>query len=194
MLLHLVYSPENQTLTIKQNLKTFFGFSIYIFFGIWAALAPSYIVRGYPPPERAILIPYFLVTFLVVLWGWLAARMLTIFSHKTRTLLPQLILNGLVYIALVFGPVATISSSVKLIPVLRTYSILWDKRHQYIKNAVKQGETSVVVTNLQKHKNLRELDNSSLWMVGELEEDPNYWINQGAAWYYGLDKISTRSK
>ena len=192
MILYLVYSTAHRTITVRQTLQTFFEFSIFAFLGVWAALAPSYLARGYAPPERAILIPYFLITCLVILWGWLTASLLNMFFRKAHTIVLQVILIGLVYIALVFGPIATISANLDLIPVLRTYSNLWDERHQFIKDAVKQGETSVVVTNLQKHKDLSDLDKSSLWIVGELEEDPDYWINQGAAWYYGLEELSTK--
>jgi hypothetical protein len=98
----------------------------------------------------------------------------------------------MLYVAMLFGPIATITSNLKLLPLLRTYAILWDERDQFIRDAVERGERTLVVTNFQKHKELRGLDHTSLWMVGDLEEDPDYWINQGAAWYYGLDKISTK--
>jgi hypothetical protein len=99
---------------------------------------------------------------------------------------------GLVYIALFFGPIATINANLKLLPTLRTYSILWDERDQVIRDAVNRGEKTLTVANFQNHKDLQGLDNSSLWIVGDLEEDPDYWINQGAAKYYGLDKLSTK--
>lgn len=192
MLLFLVYSPANQITSLRKITRMYFEFSIYIFLGIWASFAPSFIIRGYAPPERALLISYFLITCLAILWGWLAANLLHLLFKKARTQLPQLITIGLVYVALVYGPIATISSNLKLIPTLRTYSILWDERDQIIKDAVKSGKRSIVVPNFQKHKELQALDNDSLWIVGDLEEDPDYWINQGAAWYYGLDEISTK--
>jgi hypothetical protein len=192
MLLYLVYSPVSQAKSLKQIVKMFIESSMYVFVGIWAAFAPSFIIRGYAPPERAMLIPFFLISCLVILWGWLAASLLNLFFKKTRTCLPQLVIVGLVYIVLVYGPIATLSANLKLIPTLRTYSNLWDERDQLIKEAVNRGERTIVVTNFQKHRELRVLDNSSLWIVGDLEEDPGYWINQGAAWYYGLDELSTK--
>jgi hypothetical protein len=192
MLIYLVYSSSNQVVTIRQIVSRYLETSIFIFFGIWAALAPSFVIRGYAPPERALLIAFFLVTCLVIFWGWLAATTLHLFLIKTNTYLLQLTTIGLVYIALFFGPVATISSNLKLLPTLRTYSILWDERDQIIRDAVNRGEKTLTVTNFQKHKDLQALDNSSLWIVGDLEEDPDYWINQGAAKYYGLDKLSTK--
>ena len=192
MLLYLVYSPANQTIPSRKFVRMLLEYSIYIFLGVWAALAPSFVIRGYAPPERALLIPFFLIACLVILWGWLAASLLHPLFIKTRAYLPKIIIAGFVYIILIFGPIATISANLKLIPTLRAYSILWDERDQAIRDAVKSGESSIVVPNFQKHKELRALDNNSLWIVGDLEEDPDYWINQGAAWYYGLNELSTK--
>jgi len=192
MLIYLVCSSSNQAITLRQIVSRYFEMSIYVFLGIWSALAPSFIIRGYSPPERALLIAFFLITCLVIFWGWLAATLLHLFFIKTSAYLLQLAMLGLVYIALIFGPIATITANLKLLPILITYSILWDERDQFIKDAVNRGEKILTVTNFQKHKDLRRLDNSSLWIVGDLEEDPDYWINQGAARYYGLDKLSAK--
>lgn len=192
MLIYLVYSPSNQAITSRQIVSRYFELSFYVFLGIWSALAPSFIIRGYAPPERALLIAFFLITCMVIYWGWLAATIIHLFFMKTSTYLLQITMIGLVYTALVFGPTATITANLKLMPTLRTYSILWDERDQVIKEAVNRGEQTLTVTNFQKHKDLRSLDNSSLWIVGDLEEDPDYWINQGAAWYYGLDELATK--
>ena len=192
MLIYLVCSSSNQTITLRQIASRYFETSIFAFLGIWSALAPSFVIRGYAPPERALLIAFFLVTCLVVFWGWLVATILRLFVLKADNYLPQFIILGLVYTALVFGPIATITANLKLLPTLRTYSILWDERDQIIRDAVNRGEKILTVANFQKHKDLQGLDNSSLWIVGDLEEDPDYWINQGAARYYGLDKLSTK--
>jgi hypothetical protein len=192
MLICLVCSSSNPTITLRKIASRYFEISIFVFLGVWSALAPSFIIRGYAPPERAMLIAFFLVTCLVIFWGWLAATILHLLFIKTNTYLLQLTMIGLVYIALFFGPIATINANLKLLPTLRTYSILWDERDQVIRDAVNRGEKILTVTNFQKHKDLQGLDNSSLWIVGDLEEDPDYWINQGAAKYYGLDKLSTK--
>ena len=192
MLIYLVCSSLNQATTLRQIINRYFEISIFVFLGVWSTLVPSFVIRGYAPPERALLIAFFLVTCLVIFWGWLAATILHSLFIKTNTYPLELTMIGLVYIALVFGPIATITANLKLLPSLRIYSILWDERDQVIRDAGNRGERILTVTNFQKHKDLQGLDNASLWIVGDLEEDPDYWINQGAARYYGLDQLSTK--
>ena len=174
------------------KLLLFFEKSFIVFLGVWSAFAISYIPRGVSPPERALLLPYFLVTCLAIYYGWIAASMVYARLSRTALIVAQATITLLVYVGLVLGPVFTGIGGIRLLPTIKTYAILWDERDQLIRESAARGERTVTVTDFQKHAGLRELGELTIWKEGELEEDPNYWTNQAAAWYYGVDEISAK--
>ena len=86
--------------------------------------------------------------------------------------------------------VRTASASAQLIPTLRIYAQLWDERDAFLRQAGAQHKGAVVIPSLRRNPALHDLPPTSIWMLGELEENPGFWINQAAASYYGLKSIS----
>lgn len=190
--LNLFFQDEKPNVSISWGLKQFGLAGMVVLFGIWAALSPSFVIRGFAPPGRALLIPYFFASILAIYLGWLTMCVL-------RTLFPKKLVDwaylGLplaLYLVIFAGPISTTTGSIKFLPHLQTYSRMWDERDQLLRESAAQGLKRVSVTNFQRHPALSQFDHSSVWMVGDFDEEPSYWINRGAAWYYGIKRISSR--
>ncbi|GAB4430734.1 MAG: hypothetical protein Kow002_19080 [Anaerolineales bacterium] len=191
MFINLFYWREFKEMGYQRTIKRFMITTLIIFIGVWASLSPSFVIRGFAPPERALLIPYFLTSCLAVYWGWLGAGFLRNFLSSAHLKWLQVAIPLLLYIVLYFGPVSTGLSGIKFLPDLQTYSRMWDERDQFLRESAARGEKHVTVTNFHRHEALRRFEKSSVWMLGDFDEEPTYWINTGAAWYYGLDTISS---
>jgi hypothetical protein len=161
---------------------------LFVLAGIWAGIAPAYLLRGGMPPQRVLLGAYFLAACLAVFWGILGSLFM-------RSLLPYTALSaqawislGLLALILLWGVLPFAKSQVKLVPPLREYSSLWDQRHQALLKAAFRGESMVVTTDLTRLKTLSNLG-TRLWLVGDFETSPENWINICAARYYGVERI-----
>lgn len=176
----------------RDIIHSFFENLFIVFLGVWSAFAISFISRGVSPPERALLLPYFLITYLAIYSGWIASSVVIDRLSNNFRILAQVIITLLAYTGLVYGPLITAIGSIKLLPAIKTYAELWDERDQHIRESAARGEQEITVTNFHKHPGLYELGDLTIWKEGELEEDPNYWTNQAVAWYYGVDEISTK--
>ena len=67
------------------------------------------------------------------------------------------------------------------VPLYRTFAQSWDERSQFIQEAARSGETEVTVPG-----------GSSMFGVGNLNIDPDNWINKCMASYYQVDRIIGR--
>jgi hypothetical protein len=79
-------------------------------------------------------------------------------------------------------------SYVNLIPVFRHYAQLWDERDAYLRHAKIAGQTDVVVFSFKGHPDFRDI-RKTIWVRGDMEDNPEYWINNEASAYYGLNPI-----
>ena len=156
--------------------------------GVWAGIAPAYILRGALPPERVLLFSYFLVVCLVVFWGGILAVWLRSLVSGTQLVLFEFVTLCFLLVFTKLAVVPFFTSQLHLIEPLKEYSMRWDDRHQHLISAKSNGETTVVVTDFMKIDGLRKL-RSKLWLTGDLETSPSYWINQGAAQFYGVTQI-----
>jgi len=188
-----LFYPKNKTNEdIKDLFRSLLENGFIVFLGVWAAFAISYVPRGVPPPERALFLPYFLATCLVIYSGWIVASMLYPRLPRSAFAIAQAAITIMVYTGLVLGPVFTSIGGIRLLPAIKTYANLWDERDQKIRESAARGEKTITVTDFQKHPGLQDMGELTIWKEGELEEDPNYWTNQAAAWYYGVDAISAK--
>ena len=173
----------------KSSLAIFFGVSlIFVLIGIWAGITPAYLLRGGLPPQRVLLSAYFLASCLTILWGLLGALFLRSILPKTSLAAQGWISLGLLILIIIRGVLPFSDSQVKLIPPLRNYASLWDERHLTMREAALSGESVIVTTDLSRVKSLSELG-PRLWLVGDFETSPEYWINRCAARYYGVEQI-----
>jgi hypothetical protein len=156
---------------------------------LWMGLFPGYTVFGVPPPDRAIftamfifLMAYALFCFLI---GWIVGSLLPSSFQNPVYVLLAFCLAVLVYLS----PIQTAISQLKLIPILQLYAHLWDERDAFLRRAGEQGQGDVTIPSIRYHPDLGALK-STIWLVGELEEDPGNWKNNAASIYYGLHSIT----
>jgi hypothetical protein len=164
---------------------------LFVLMGIWAGIVPAYLLRGGVPPQRVLLFAYFLAACLAIFWGVLGALLLRSMLPRTSSALQGWISLGLLGLIIFWGVLPFAKSQVDLVLPLRNYSSLWDDRHQALLVAPLHGGSDIVTTDLTRVKALSELG-TRLWLVGDFETSPEYWINRCAARYYGLDKISVK--
>lgn len=184
------YSTDKYVVSFRWVWKVYLFSFVLMLASVCAALIPSYLLRGILPPERALVIPYFLVSCCVSCWGWLTLMILKTGFRRGAHFM-RLLMIGLFFVGIILGPISSTLAGLELIPILKTYSSLWDKRHQSILLAVQQNEHNVVVTDLNKNKSLSNL-RLKLWLQADFEPDEKHWVNQAAARYYGLDSLSVK--
>lgn len=176
---------RTQNITIARNLVLSL---VFVEIGIWAAIAPAYLLRGGMPPERVLLFAYFLIACLVVYWGSLCALFLMSNLPHATIVFQRWTALGLLVLLIVLGVFPHIVSQLQLIPPLQEYSTFWDERHQSLVSASQAGEAVPEVKDVTRIVSLRKL-RMKLWLTGDFETEPNHWINRCAAQYYGVEQI-----
>jgi hypothetical protein len=161
---------------------------IFALIGIWAGMAPAYLLRGGVPPQRVLLSAYFLTACLAIYWGILSILLL-------RSILPQASLGvqswitlGLLILIIILGVLPFAISQLEWVQPLKIYATLWDERHQTMLAASLRGESMIVTRDLAKVNTLSELG-TKLWLIGDFETSPDNWINRCGAEYYGVEQI-----
>lgn len=188
-LIHVIPGIRLDTKVIFRSLVTAGVFAYLI---ILAAITPSFAARGIAPPERALLLPMFFLVSFVIYSGWCFGGIFSGISSGRLVSWIQTGVAGLAILCLLAGPLATLVSNIRTIPVLKSYAAIWDERDRLIRLHVSSGGRTIVVASIQKAKELSKLQPDSIWKVGDIDEDPDYWVNRAAAQYYGLEEISTR--
>jgi hypothetical protein len=179
-------------LDAKVFFRSLFVAGVFAYLIILAAITPSFAARGIAPPERALLLPMFILVSFVIYSGWCFGGIFSGSSSGRLFSWIQTGVAGLTILCLLAGPLATLVSNIRTIPVLKSYAAIWDERDRLIRLHVSSGGRTIVVASIQKAKELSKLQPDSIWKVGDLDEDPDYWVNRAAAQYYGLEEISTR--
>jgi hypothetical protein len=159
--------------------------------GIWAGIAPAYILRGGVPPERVLLFSFFLVAGVVIFWGMLSSMLLRTNLPSSKQVFSNWIAPGLLIFLIVWELLPFMNSQLNLISPLQRYSAVWDQRQQSLLAASQSNPSNVIVDNISKIEGLRKL-RTKLWLTGDFEDDPNYWVNRCAAEYYGVNQIITK--
>ena len=173
----------------KSSIAIYFAASLlFALLGIWACIAPAYLLRGGMPPQRVMLSAYFLAACLVIFWGILGAVMLRSILPRTSLAAQGWISLGLLTLVMLWGVLPFANSQLKLIPPLRNYTLLWDERNLKLLVSAQNGEAVILTTDLSRVNALNEL-RTRLWLVGDLETAPDNWINVCAARYYGVEQI-----
>jgi len=173
----------------KSSIAIYFGGSLlFALIGIWACIAPAYLLRGGMPPQRVMLSAYFLAACLMICWGILGALLLRSILPRTSIAMQGWVSLGLLTLVLIWGVLPFANSQVKLVPPLKNYSSLWDQRHHTMVAAVQNGESIIVTTDLSRVKAISAL-NTRLWLVGDFETASDNWINHCAAQYYGVEQV-----
>lgn len=187
------FSVEEQTNQAKSRgmvlLRTVVLALLAACFMLWMGFFPGYTVFGVRPPDRAIFTAMFIFLWIYgmvcLLIGW---SIRSLFSQTAHSWSKFVLILGLA-ILIYFSPVQTASSQFKLIPVFQLYAQLWDSRDTLLRLSAEQGHMDVVVVSIRRNRALSDLG-ATIWLLGELEENPANWKNQAAANYYNLNSIT----
>ena len=151
-----------------------------------AGNAPAYAVMQSGPPLRSAIIPQAILTAGLMVWGFSAGLAAHTALETTRPQPEFLALTGLAAIVLIgvlaLSPGRFLLKAWAQYPVLQSYAAQWDARDRLLWQDARQGQHSVVV------QPIGQLDRT----LGDLRAEPDFWINQRAAEYYGLNSISAK--
>jgi hypothetical protein len=127
------------------------------------------------PEERVLMIARFVMVIAGVFWAGAAGIGSHIFMDRiVDTCLVSIVILGLFW-------VYPIRESIRVWNSLSTdlnRAVIWDRRQDLIFNAKIQGQLSITIPAM-----------NSIEGVSELSFDPQFWVNQCAAQYYGLNSI-----
>ena len=160
------------------------GISISAILLILCVLLPAtYIFSDYPP-ERALILSQAILTAAEMMGGiWLAYLMMSLFyvipSVSKSTSKVQIAVGLLFLMSVFYAPVSLIQTGVNRWPLFSKWARFWDVRHQVLLDA---GEQNVRVVHVD------ELD-SLIKDIAELSPNPDYWYNNCAEMYYGVNAI-----
>ncbi len=140
---------------------------------IGCSFAPSVFAQSYPV-ARARFAAHFVLAFSLAWEGSLLGML------ASRIQLPNRVsfARGLLLVLLGMASVYPLRAAANLYTALsdfRAWSAAWDARDAYIRQAVAEGVTDLVVVQLD-----------TIGGVQEYKHDANHWVNKCAAEYYGL--------
>lgn len=159
--------------------------SIAVFLFLWSGFFTSYAVMSSAPPDRALVIPQFMLVVFLVFWAFQSGRILA-FSINWQQVTPRFwkLLGGMVLaICLLLGPIYASYRIAGTIETSRSIAQEWDQRDAIIREAVARGDKSVTVWYI------RDLNR-----LGDYSSDPEFLVNRAAADYYGLETIIALDK
>lgn len=147
-----------------------------LFFGL-ATAAPTALLTESFPEDRTLLVPTFYISMF-----WLTGFVLIgIRSLDSQVRIERRIFQwgstGLVLI----GTFLFLTSWISQVPFYLNYAHRWDARDAQIRMAIEQGEKDLVIPGLESREG-----------VAEVQLDPEDWVNQCMADYYGVDSITGR--
>lgn len=184
----LYFCYPDHTLVENRIIARHFAVSLLVAeVGILASIAPAYLLRVALPPERVLLSAYFLTAGLAIYWGVLSALLLKLNLPRGILVYQQVLTLGILIFFIVWGVRPVIASQLQLVPVLEQYATMWDQRHQLIVSASRNQE-SIVISDFTRDESLSDLG-PKLWLSGDFETDPDFWINRCGARYYGAGQI-----
>lgn len=150
------------------------------YFIMVSAMMPSvYGVSAYPP-DRALPVPQFGFTLIVILWSFFAGvtlKGLTWVRQWNQRLVTTLLLIS-IGILLIAGPLSLTYRIVIEIPSAKAFAAKWDERDMLVRSAVNEG--------------LTEIELATIGRIGDLpdiRETSDHWINVCFAAYYDLDLV-----
>lgn len=143
---------------------------------IVVGFAPSAYAQSYPS-ARVRFPALFLLTFALIAEGGLSGYLLSQIKSPSFPTLFRALVFGFVILTFLYP----VRSAVKLYsqaPGYRAHAAAWDARDKYIRQAVAEGATDLVVVQLD-----------TIGGVQEYKDRDLFWVNRCAAEFYGLDTL-----
>jgi hypothetical protein len=149
---------------------------IVLFIVIGFSYAPSAFVRTFPAARAR-----FASHFVFMLGLMIEGGVLAILAAKARSFVNLNWVKAavvLLLVALMIHPIRATPRVYALHYEYQTFAEQWDARHALIQQAVANGETDLVVVQLDAPGG-----------IGEYKDNPKDWINRCVARFYGLNSI-----
>ena len=154
------------------------------FFLTLASFLPAAWGMSVSLPTRAIIIPQFILTCFIAVWGYLIGFLLTqsvfVKAHLNSRYFVGVSAVTMV-VLIILGPISATSNTLALAPPARSLAEFWDTRHELIQAAKATGTMDLEVPILPYSASLEDIG-----------PDPNHWVNNCVAQYYGIQSIVAR--
>ncbi len=159
--------------------------SAALFLLIWSGFFTSFAVMSGPPPDRALVIPQFILVVFMVLWSYQSGRLISAALNRDHVTPRFWKLLGSVTLAicLLLGPIYASYRIAGTIATSRSIAQEWDQRDATIREAIARGEKHITVWYI------RDLNR-----LGDYSSDPGFLVNRAAADYYGIETIIALDK
>jgi hypothetical protein len=152
-----------------------------VFLPVASICAPSVYAESAYPESRALSAGVFVFVIGVALLGIQFSNLishLTVCIHSTKEKIMLLISLAILLVICIYPVRATI----KLIPEIQTtqkFAVAWDQRGKEIRQSVAKNILTINAQAINSQHGIQEVDT-----------DPNGWVNQCVAEYYGLKSIT----
>ena len=151
---------------------------------IWAACVPVVYGLNAYPDDRVIIIPQFVVAAAAVCASTMLGAGLSrlgILPDPVGKKGIAIALQAVILLVVISVSVLSMVQTEAQVPLYRSFARSWDERSQYIQEQAQAGETVITVPG-----------GSSMFGVGNLNIDPDNWINKCMASYYQVERIIGR--
>lgn len=185
LLVYRLSAAEHLSLIIRRRLRIVALAAVLTAFALIAAfMLPGIYATQMPPPARAYIIPQGILIICLSAAGIFAGFYVRKTLHIVNKPLKAIVV-GAVLLAVLLGPILTVTRQLPLIPLLSTFAHEWDMRDQMIREAAVRGETDVRVPPFT-------VDIAEAVGLLTIGADPAFWVNVCAAQYYGVETLATR--
>ncbi|HWQ04283.1 MAG TPA: DUF6056 family protein [Longilinea sp.] len=156
-----------------------------IFLFLWSCFFVSFYVMSANPPDRALVIPQYILVIFVGTWSFLSGCYLkqSVALLESSLRFWQILVGGILALCLLLGPIYASMRIASTIETSRSIAMEWDQRDAIIRAAIARGEKNVTVWYI------RDLNR-----LGDYSSDPNFLVNRAAADYYHLESIIALDK
>ncbi len=177
-------SPDTDKLDRRMTIALILS-TAAVFLFLWSGFFTSFYIMSAQPPDRALVIPQFVLVAFIGFWSYQCGRLLS------RSLNPEKVTSRfwmvfgsiLLAVCLLLGPVYASYRIASTIEPSRKIAAEWDQRDAIIRAAIARGEKNVTVWYIQ-----------DLNRLGDYSSDPAFLVNRAAADYYHLDTIIALDK
>jgi hypothetical protein len=188
MVTYLIYGREKSLPKLRPSSLTLALFLIPVFSSllVLAVCAPSAYAESSYPEGRVLIEARFITVFMMIAEGTLIGMSLSqlhLWANEPTPAYLQLILAA-VFLVVVLYPLYDARKTYLEIPFYRQRAAMWDAHDAIIRTSLQQGILNVNI----KDSQARSFDKFS--GLSDLSSDPGYWVNQCAASFYGLHRLT----
>ena len=163
----------------KRRLATIVAILAITYLLCAADMAPSVILTNSYPGDRQLFPATFSLILGIFASGWISAKLILPLVTK---IIPQKVISGVllaVGIVMLIYLGTTFPQAYDKMPLYQARAAAWDARQKMILDEKSAGQVNITVP---------EFD--SIYGITELGANPENWVNQCAAWYYGVKSIT----